>query len=186
MPKFTILDLSRLWGVSPRDLALHMEWLAADPRDEQGRLTREMGIRHIGAPVERLVRHHSPSTTIRTMEGRYWPTSTSASVSAMEIEWPPREHAITCYGRYQFPRPEGGDGYDDCAQLAWIESVHATRADADAALSRLQAREIAAAQPHECIASCQEEGRVRASRYEWHIESALEIGSHERGPRPPY
>ena len=51
------------WGIDTETYRADFEWVKADPRDENGKLTRELGIRKRGGPVIRLNRSHTQAGT---------------------------------------------------------------------------------------------------------------------------
>jgi len=63
MSKLSYLDLCKNWGIDPDENRIVFEWLKADPRDEQGRLTREVGMRGHGSVAEKLERRHTRTGT---------------------------------------------------------------------------------------------------------------------------
>lgn len=52
-------EICENWGISPEAYREDFEWVMADPRDDKGRLTRELGIRRPGAAPIRLDRIHT-------------------------------------------------------------------------------------------------------------------------------
>jgi hypothetical protein len=77
------------WGIDPEANRETFEWLKDDPRDEQGRLTREVGIRKPGGPVERLERRHTKVGVLfySLADGTLFPRGTGAQVSAMDFDF---------------------------------------------------------------------------------------------------
>jgi hypothetical protein len=88
MPKITYGELAKSWGIDPEANREIFEWLKADPRDEQGRLTREVGIRRPGGPVEKLERCHDEAGVLfySLADGTLFPRGTGAQVSAMDVD----------------------------------------------------------------------------------------------------
>jgi len=54
-------ELCENWGIDEQEHRSLFEWLMQDPRDEQGRLTREIGLTHFGGTPEKLKRVHPPA-----------------------------------------------------------------------------------------------------------------------------
>ena len=52
--KLSYRDLCRAWGIDEQEHRLLFEWLMQDPRDEQGRLTREIGLTKLGGTPEKI------------------------------------------------------------------------------------------------------------------------------------
>lgn len=89
MKKLSYTDLCENWGIAPEDYREVFEWLKSDPRDEQGRLTREVGLRKPGLSVEKLERKQTEvGTLFYTLNdgylGKLFPRG-CAQVSAMDF-----------------------------------------------------------------------------------------------------
>lgn len=82
-------ELCKNWGIAPDANRATFEWLKEDPRDDQGRLTREVGIRKAGGSVERLERRHTRIGLLfyNLADGRLFPRGTGAQVSALDFEF---------------------------------------------------------------------------------------------------
>jgi hypothetical protein len=82
----TYYELCQNWGIDPAEHLATFEWLQADPRDEQGKLTREVGIRKQGGVPEKLRRvHDQTGTHFYDEQGRLW--TGKPSVSCMDVQW---------------------------------------------------------------------------------------------------
>ena len=68
------------WKITQETYRDDFEWLKADKRNENGKLTRELGIRKQGGPVERLERKHTQvGTHFYTENGHLWTGKVSIS-----------------------------------------------------------------------------------------------------------
>jgi len=90
MTKISYTALCQNWGIDREENRATFEWLKNDPRDKQGRLTREVGLRKPGFAVERLERKHTRvGTLFYTLDSRYrirlFPRGFGVQVSAMEF-----------------------------------------------------------------------------------------------------
>ena len=54
--KRTMTSICKNWMVNPLKNRHHFEWVSADPREEGGKLTREIGITAQGGTIVRLKR----------------------------------------------------------------------------------------------------------------------------------
>ncbi len=81
--------LAKDWGIDPEANRTLFEWVKDDPRDEQGRLTREVGIRKPGGPVEKLERRHDEAGVLfySLADGTLFPRGSGAQVSAMDFDF---------------------------------------------------------------------------------------------------
>lgn len=61
--KVTFAEICENWGIDAETNRHHFEWVKADPGDEKGRLTREIGIVKKGEEIQRLNRIHSEAGT---------------------------------------------------------------------------------------------------------------------------
>jgi len=80
-------ELCKDWGIDPEENRNIFEWLKSDPRDEQGRLTREVGLRKPGEKVEMLDRViNCTGTHFRSREyNDLFPRGLGVQVSAIDF-----------------------------------------------------------------------------------------------------
>lgn len=80
--------LCKNWEIDKETNRHHFEWVYADPRNEAGRLTRELGMLEPGGTLVRLTRVYDNlgSVCFATPEGEIWYTGNGhASVSGMDF-----------------------------------------------------------------------------------------------------
>lgn len=87
--KYTYQKICELWGIDAEENRAIFEWLKDDPRDKEGRLTREVGIRKPGGKVEKLTRRRMDDGSgciFYSLEDKaLFPRNTGAMVSAMDF-----------------------------------------------------------------------------------------------------
>ena len=94
--KFSYRDLCRAWGIDEQEHRPLFEWLMQDPRDAQGRLTREIGLTHFGGTPEKLKRVHAPAglgygNLFYRQDGTPFPRSGAVMVSKMDFTFEARQ-----------------------------------------------------------------------------------------------
>ena len=90
--KLSYRDLCRAWGIDEQEHRSLFEWLMQDPRDEQGRLTREIGLTKLGGTPEKLQRVHTPADLAHgnifyRQDGTPFPTRNGQAVSVSKMDF---------------------------------------------------------------------------------------------------
>ncbi|MBS3951119.1 MAG: hypothetical protein KGZ53_10745 [Peptococcaceae bacterium] len=90
--KLSYRDLCRAWGIDEQEHRLLFEWLMQDPRDEQGRLTREIGLTKLGGTPEKLQRVHTPADLAHgnifyRQDGTPFPARNGQAVSVSKMDF---------------------------------------------------------------------------------------------------
>jgi len=90
--KLSYRDLCRAWGIDEQEHRSLFEWLMQDPRDELGRLTREIGLTKFGGTPEKLKRVHTPAdlahgNVFYRQDGTPFPTRNGQAVAVSKMDF---------------------------------------------------------------------------------------------------